>query len=292
MPTLSAGMSGVQLDLFVKAGPVLYDPSPAPTYSVVNAADLFQGSGTGFRISIGHYDARNFTIPASGGTGTWAITWTVGSTSREEEFLVSDPSLTTAGVAVNIIDRMIDNIRIDIGDFSGDIFPTSLLERYLIKSVIRLNRELGIAQGKVRPTGITPGGLGTPARIPAISLNMDARTLYPDNDEIADIIILQSEVLITMAEMASLRRASSTSAGGPGAELIVSASGITTGSSDGIMIRNADGVVIDTRQRFASWLGSKTQLFLAEAKMREEELEKAIKQLKYSFSSSMSKVVY
>lgn len=292
MSTLSAGMSGIQLDLFVKAGPVLYDPSPYPTYSIVNASSLFQGSGTGYRVSIGHFDARNFTIPSSGGTGNWVITWTVGSTTKTETFAVSAPTLNTVGDATNIIDRMIDNIRIDIGDFSNDIFPTSLLERYLIKSVMRLNRELGIATGRVRPTGITPGGLGTPARIPSIVLDMDARTLQPDNHEIADIIVLQAEVLITHAEMAALRRASTVGASAAGSSLVVSASGIPTTNSDGIMIRNADGVIIDTRQRYSTWMSSKTQLFLAEAKQREIELENALKQLKHSFASSMGKVVY
>jgi len=292
MSTLSAGMSGIQLDLFVKAGPVLYDPSPYPTFSVVDANAAFQGSGTGYRVSIGHFDARNIVIPSSGAVGEWTITWTVGSTSKTELFNVSAPTLSTADSVVNILDQMIDNIRIDIGDFSNDIFPTSLLERYLVKSVMRLNRELGIATGRVRPTGITPGGLGTPARIPGIVLNLDSRTLYPDNHEIADIIVLQAEVLITQAEMAALRRASTIGAGATGASLIVSASGTPAASSDGVMIRNADGVVIDTRQRYATWMASKVQLFTAEAKQREEQLAKAIKDLKYSFSSSMGKVVY
>jgi hypothetical protein len=292
MSTLSPGMSGMDLDLFVRAGPVLYDPSPYPTFSVTDAAAVNMGSGTGYRVAIGHFDARNWVVPSSGTNGGWTVTWSVAGTSKTETFTVAVPTLTIVGENIGIIDQMIDNIRIDIGDFSSDIFPVSLLERYLIKSVMRLNRELGIASGRVRPTGITPGGLGTPARIPAITLDLDARTLNPNNDEIADIIVLQAEVLITQAEMSALRRASTASAGGLGASVIVAASGNAGAGSDGVMIRNADGVVIDTRQRYASWMTARTQLFLAEAKQREEELKQAIKSLKHSFSSSMGKIIY
>jgi len=292
MSTLSPAMSGIDLDLFVRAGPVLYDPNPYPTFAIVDAASASMGSGTGFRVNIGHFDARNWTVPSSGANGNWTITWSVAGSSKTETFVVAGPTLSIAGSETGIVDRMIDNIRIDIGDFSNDIFPTSLLERYLIKSVMRLNRELGIAVGRVRPTGITPGGLGTPARIPSIALDLDARTLNPANDEIADIVVLQAEVLITQAEMSALRRSSTASAGAHGSATIVAASGVAAGNSDGVMIRNADGVVIDTRQRYASWMTARTQLFLAEAKQREDELKQAIKSLKHSFASSMGKVVY
>lgn len=292
MSTLSPGMSGIDLDLFVKAGPVLYDPSPYPTFSVTDSASANMGSGTGFRVNIGHFDARNWTVPSSGTNGDWTITWSVAGTSKTESFVVAGPILTTVGAETGIVDRMIDNIRIDVGDFSNDIFPVSLLERYLVKSVMRLNRELGIAVGRVRPTGITPGGLGTPARIPSITLDLDARTLNPGNDEIADLIVLQAEVLISQAEMAALRRASSSAAGNSGASFIVAASGSPSPNSDGIMMRNADGVTIDTRERYATWMRTKAQLFLAEQAAREEQLKQAIKDLKYSFASSMGKVVY
>lgn len=285
-------MSGIDLDLFVKAGPVLFNPSTTPTYSVVDASSFFQGSGTGYNISVGHFDARNFVVPSSGNLGSWTITWTAGGSTKVETFNVANATLTSEGDPVNDIDRVIDNIRIDIGDFNGEIFSQSLLERYIVKSVMRLNRELGIASGRVRPTGITPGGLGTPARIPAISVDLDARVIYPDNDEIKDIIVLQTEVLITRAEMAALRRASTASAGAPGAELITSSSGIIPGAQPGIMIRNADGVTIDTKTTYTNWLNNKVKLFIEDSKMREEELEKAIFRLKMSFSSGSGKVVY
>lgn len=284
-------MSGTYLDLFVKAGPVLYNPSSVPTYVVADANSFFQGSGYGHNISTGHYDARTFTVPASGTAGTWTISWSVGSTTKNETFTVAAPTLSNAGDEVNSIDRMIENIRIDIGDFNGDIFSTVLLEKYLEKSVMRLNRVLGIASGKVRPTGITPGGLGTPARIPAITINLNSRTVYPDNDEIKDIIVLQSEILITKAEMAALRRASSAGAGATGAELITATSGAPAGQP-GIMIRNADGVTIDTKSSYTTWLNNKVKMFLEESKSREAELEKALMRLQYSFSSNFGKVVF
>jgi hypothetical protein len=296
MTTLAANQSGVALDIFVKAGSVLYDPAVI-TFQVVDANGAVQGSGVngeyyGYKTSVGHYNAGLFTVPSSGAVGSWTITWTVDAATKNETFTVAAPTLTTAGDAPNILDVIYDRIRIDIGDINGDIFTDALLERYTGKAVARLNRALGISR-KVRPIGITPGGLGTPAKIPSIAIDFDQRTLYPENDEISDIIVLQSEVLITKAEMAVLRRAGASSAGSPGAELLTATSGITSGNEgEGIMVRNADGVTVDTRQRFNAWSAQRVKLFLDEAKMREKELADAIRQLRLDFAGSMGKVIY
>lgn len=294
---LAPGMSGVSLDLFVKAGPVLFDPAETPVFEIKDANGFQQGSGYyyGNRVGTGHYNAGLYTVdPDTSGTlGEWTITWTVGASTKIESFTVGTLALTVSGDEdQNDIDRIYEHIRIDVGDFYGDIFADALLERYLIKAVQRVNRELGIAQGRVRPTGITPGGLGTPARIPGIVLDLDARTITPDNDEIKDIVVLQAEVLITRAEMSALRRASAAAAGQPGAELVGSTSGIVAGAGDGVMVKNPDGVVIDTRSRYTNWQTNRTKLFLEEMKDREAELERALKALKHSFSSSMGKCVY
>jgi hypothetical protein len=296
MTTLVAGQSGILLDIFVKAGSVLYDPSSI-TFFVTDANGAVQGSGLdgryyGHKTSEGHYDARNITLPTSGAAGTWTISWSVDGASKNETFTVGTPTLTISGDPINVIDNIYDMVRIDIGDINGDIFTDALLQRYVDKSVRRLNRALGISR-KVRPPGITPGGLGTPARIPAIAVDFDARTLYPDNDEIRDIIVLQAEVLITKGELAVLRRAGTASAGSAGAELLTATSGITSGNEgDGVLVKNADGVTIDTRQRFNSWAGQRTKLFLEDAKMREQELKDALKQLRIDFAGSMGKVIY
>jgi hypothetical protein len=291
--TLSPGQSGTLLDIYIKAGTVLYDPTSV-VFTITDANAALQGSGTyyGYKLSTGHYDARNFIVTSSGTAGSWTITWAVAGTSKQEVFTVEAPTLSTDGVMPNSIDRIIDNIRIDIGDFDGSIFELPLLERYITKSVMRLNRELGIST-KVRPTGITAGGLGSPARIPQITFDADARTIYPDNDEIKDIITLQAEVLITRAEMSVLRRASAAGSAVAGAELLSATSGMpSNGGGEGVYVQNADGVIINTTSRYGTWMSNKTKLFLEEQKAREAELEKAIKQLKYSFSSSQGKVIY
>ncbi len=293
MTTLAANQSGVALDIFVKAGSVLYDPSSITfTVTDVNAAPQGSGAYYGNRISIGHYNAGLFTVPASGAVGDWTIAWSVDGAAKNETFTVAAPSLTTGGDTMNVIDYINDMIRIDIGDFNGDIFGDTLLGRYTKKAVTRLNRALGISN-KVRPTGITPGGLGTPARLPQITIDLDARTIYPDNEEIRDIIVLQSEVLITKAELAVLRRAGAASGGSSGAELLAAASGITGGNEgEGIMVRNADGVTIDNRQRFSTWSAQRVKLFLADAEMREKELADALRQLRLDFAGSMGKVIF
>ncbi len=292
MTILIAGQSGVLLDIFVKAGSVAYDPSSI-TFQVTDANGALQGTGSysGFKTAVGHYNAGLFTVPSSGAAGTWTIAWSVDGASKNETFTVSTPTLSLAGDPIDAIANIYDMIRIDIGDLQGDIFSDALLQRYVDKAVRRLNRALGISR-KVRPPGITPGGLGTPARIPSISVDFDARTLYPDNDEMRDIIVLQAEVLITMGEMAVLRRAGTASAGSSIPELLTATSGMTSNAGDGIVVRNADGVTIDTTSRFNSWASNRAKLFLEDAKMREKQLESALKQLRLDFAGSMGKVIF
>lgn len=287
---LVPGQSGIPLDLYVKAGTTLYDPSSI-TFQVTDANAAFQGSGTGYKLSIGHYDARNFIVTTSGALGTWTITWNVGGTTKTEQFTVQAPSLTEVGDVQNDIERMREQIRFDIGDLTQSIFNDTQLNIYLIKAVQRVNRALGISV-KVRPTGITPGGLGTPAITPPISINILAGTIFPDTDEMKDIVVLQTEVLITRSEMSALRRASAGSATAAGAELIGATSGIVTDTGAGLRVRNADGVEIDTTTRMSQWLSNRVKLFLDEAKARELELEKALLQLRHDISGNSTKVVF
>lgn len=289
--TLVAGMSGILLDLYTKAGTVLFNPNPYPTFQVFNASSLLQGSGTGYNLSIGHWDARNITIPSSGGTGTWSIVWSAAGNTKTESFTVDLPTLTEVGDIQNTIAKIKQYVRFDIGDFTESLFSDIQLERYIDKAVARLNRELGISY-QVRPTGVTPGGIGQPAVTPPISVSFLDGTLFPDNDEIRDIVILQTEVLLTRAEMSALRRASAASAAAEGAALLVAVSGITLDNGAGLSVRNADGVQIDTTSRLTSWLSNKTRLFLDDVKAREDQLKDAINRLRYSISSASSKVIY
>lgn len=293
MPTLVPGQSGTALDLYIKAGSTLYTPSPLPTFIVRDSNSALQGSGTYYAhlLSVGHVDARNFTVTTSGTLGTWTITWTVGGSTKIESFTVENPTLTELGDEQNDLDKIKQHVRFDIGDFRQDIFSNYQLEVYMDKAVKRLNRELGISY-KVRPTGITPGGIGTPAITPPIYVDFNQGTIFPDTDEIKDLVVLQIEVLITRAEMGALRRASAASAAAPGSELITSVSGIASDNGAGIMVRNADGVTIDTTARLTSWLSHKTKLFLDEAKTREEELRKAIFKLRADIAGTSTKVVY
>lgn len=286
--TLVAGQSGTLLDIYIKAGTVLYDPSVI-TYSITNVSGQFQGSGLGTRRSIGHYDASLFTVPSSGGTGSWTVTWSVNGTTKNETFTVAAPTLSEAGDFINDVEQIRRNIKIDIGDINNTLFSDYLLNQYIEKSIIRLNRALGIGI-TIRPTGITPGGIGQPALTPAIIGSILDGTIYPNTDEIKDLIVLQSEVLITRAEMSILRRASSAGSTLAGSDLL--ASGTISSSPEGIYVKNADNVIIDTKSRGMNWQQMRVKLFLDEAKLREEELKNAIFQVRANMSANSSKVVY
>lgn len=291
MQTLVPGQSGIPLDLYIKAGTTLFDPTPLPSFSITDANSAFQGSGYGYRLSIGHYDARNFIVTTSGALGTWGITWNVGGASKIETFTVEQPTLSEVGEKINEIQKLRDHIRIDMGDFNADIFNDTQLNIYLDKAVKRLNRELGISY-KVRPTGITPGGIGQPAITPPITIDIDAGTMFPNNDEIKDLIVLQTEVMIARAEISVLSRASSVGAVGPLTTLMTATSGIVSDNGEGLSVKNTDGVMINTSARMHAWLSNKTKLFLENAAAREKELQTAILRIRTDIAMATSKVIY
>lgn len=292
MATLVFGQSGTNLDIYIKSGTTLFDPYTWPVYSIYNAASALQGSGSGIRLSVGHYNASNFIIPSSGGLGSWSIIWNVGGTTKTEQFTVAEPTLTEIGDEINVLQELMRAVRFDIGDVSQTIFTDYQIQIYVEKAVKRLNRELGISE-KVRPTGVTPGGIGPSVIMSPIRVNFNDGTIWPNNDEIKDIVTLQTEVLITRAEMSALRRASAAAAAtAVGAELMTATSGIIADNGVGIMVRNADGVTIDTTSRMTSWLSNKTRLFLDEAAQREKDLESALKRMKHSFAGNYGKVIY
>lgn len=167
------------LDIFLRFQGVLTDPS-AITYQITEPGSTVVGSGSGFRRSVGHYDARNSTIPSGFSTSAaWMITWTftspAGVTSTAcENFTVVD-SLTAS---FDSVQNVRDQVKLDLGLTTE--YTDAQLTSFIEKAINRLNRRLEY-------TGTSN----------EISLNSTTGVITPTpNSTIQDFLVMQTECLI------------------------------------------------------------------------------------------------
>lgn len=136
------GASGIDLDVFLKFNNTLTDPLSI-TYQIFDASDTITASGSGFRRSIGHYDARNSIIPSGyDDSNSWHITWTFLSPANvvgtaTEEFTVVDALSATFTDS----DEITEQVKIDLGLLDAD-FTDSDYEKFIIKALNLINLKL------------------------------------------------------------------------------------------------------------------------------------------------------
>jgi hypothetical protein len=181
-------------------------------------------------------------------------------------------SITTSGIY--------DAVRLDVGDPEAQIFNDAFLQRIMVKSVRRLNGKLGLSHVQ-RPQGI-PGYKALATKISPITYDFASDSISPDNDELADLIILQMEYVISKGEISALKRLSSAYGGAFGTS-------IGSAEGDGVTVTNADGVVVSIG---ASRLNNRTRLMLDDANMIREELEDAIKKFLGRQNGNYGKLIY
>lgn len=190
-------------------------------------------------------------------------------------------TLREGGVmSTSIASGIYEAVRLDIGDPEAQIFSDAFMQRIFIKSVRRLNQSLGLSVTS-RPPGV-PGYKSLSTKISPITYDLSGDTIFPDNDEIADLIILQMEYVIAKGELSALKRLSS-AYGGAYATSVGSAEG------DGVTVTNADGVVVSVG---ASRLNNRTKLILEDANLIKAELNEAIKRFLGRATGNYGKLVY
>lgn len=142
---IPVGTAASGLDIFLRYNNVLTDPISI-TYQIFEPGDTIVGSGSGFRRSTGHYDARNSVIPSGFDiSNPWKIEWTftspanVTSTACENFIVVSE-----LVPAFSNIDNIIEQLKLDLGLRDTD-FTQSQLETFIIKALNKINRSLCLA---------------------------------------------------------------------------------------------------------------------------------------------------
>jgi hypothetical protein len=238
---LTLGQASSALDIFLSANGAAVSGQYVG-FELFDAANTSAVSGVALNPSLGKYVGSG-TIPAGFQLGTWRVDWTIVTLANSvitatEPFCVQDVS-----VAIGFVDpsdktsAIYEAVRLDIGDPEGQVFNDDFLKRNLQKAVRRLNHRLGLSPTS-RPKGI-PGSFGGPRiKVSPIVADLEAGTITPNNDEICDLVVMQMEVIILESEVSALKRLAATSASGPYATLISSA------SQDGITVKNFDGVTV------------------------------------------------
>jgi hypothetical protein len=180
MPIIAVNQPASGLDIYLRFNGILTDPLSI-SYNIKEPNLVTVASGNGFKRSVGHYDARNSTIPSGyDTTSSWQIAWTFVSPGGVTSTATEEFTVTAALVsAFTNIDNVIEIIKTNMG--LDTEYTQTEYETFISKALRRLNRRLFF-------TGTTS----------VLSISSSTGSITPTpNDTIFDLIILQSECLIS-----------------------------------------------------------------------------------------------
>ena len=283
---LTVGQAASALDIFLSA-------NGAPVsgqyvgFQLFDAANASAVSGVALNPALGHYTGSGL-IPPGHQLGSWHIDWTIVTETNSVVFASEPFQVQDVLVSIGFVPptdktaTIYDAVRIDIGDPEGHIFDDNFLQHVLVKAVRRLNQALGLSR-TARPAGI-PGGFGGPKiQVAELTVDVEAGTIEPNNDELCDLIILQMEYIIITAETSALKRLGAAFASGPFATVV---GGV---GNEGISVTNADGVTVNIS---TGRLQFRTTLQRLDVETRKEELETAIKRFLGRQTGNYGKMIY
>jgi hypothetical protein len=228
-------------------------------------------------------------IPAGFELGNWRVEWDIITAAMThlqatEQFCVQDVNVKIGFVpGTDKTGSIYEAVRIDLGDPDGIVFDDGFLSRTLTKATRRLNQKLGTAVAFRGPTGIEGQFGGRRIRVTPITVDIEAGTLTPNNDEVCDLVILQMEYIIVSSEISALKRLGASVGSGPFASLSQAA------SRDGISVTNADNVNVTIQ---GGRLNARVNLAKFDAEMRKNELDEAVKAFLSRNSGNFGKMVW
>ena len=283
---LTVGQDAAALDIFLSANGAAVSGKYVG-FQLFDAADNSAVSGVAFNPALGHYTGSGL-IPAGHQLGSWHVDWTIVTLSDSVVFASEPFQVQDILVSIGFLPptdktaTIYDAVRIDIGDPEGHIFDDNFLQHVLVKAVRRLNQALGLSR-TARPQGI-PGGFGGPKiQVAELTVDVEAGTIEPNNDELCDLIILQMEYIIITSETSALKRLGASFASGPFATVL---GGI---ANEGISVTNADGVTVNIS---TGRLQFRATLQRLDVETREKELDMAIKRFLNRQTGNYGKMIY
>lgn len=278
---LTVGQATSALDIYLSANGAAVSGKYVG-FQLLDASNAQVVSGVALNPALGTYTGSGI-IPAGYQLGDWHINWTVitlgdGLQFATEPFTVQDIELQIGfAPAEDKTGSIYEAIRLNVGDPDGQIFNDDLLKRIVIKAVRRLNQKLGLSIHS-RPKGVPGNFGGQRIKVSPLVLDTEAGTLSPSNDELCDLVILQSEVIILSSEISALKRLH---ANGP--------FGQTNISGDGISVTNPDGTNVSISP---SRLTTRADLHKFDLMQKTKELEDAVKLFWNRMSGNFGKFIW
>ncbi len=284
---LTVGSDLNQLDIFLSANGVAIDASGI-SFNVYDANNVLAASGVPTHPSTGKYLGSG-VIPDLFTLGMWHIDWLIIPTgsaqiTASEDFVVQALTVSFGFLPPgDHVFNIYDAVRVDIGDPDASIFNDQFLQRVLIKAVRRLNQTLGLAVTMRGPTGIEGEFGGRRIRVYPLTVDVEAGTISPNNDEYCDLIILQMEYIIKTSELSALKRLNANAASGPAAVAM------RTAINDDVSVTNADGVTVAIG---GGRLQTRASLYRFDVEMMKRELDEAVRRFLNRISGNFGKMVY
>lgn len=133
------------------------------------------------------------------------------------------------------------------------------------------------------PTGIEGQFGGRRIRVYPLTVDVEAGTITPNDDEYCDLIILQMEYIIKTSEISSLKRLNATNTSA------VFLGSVGSATNDGVTVVNADGVEVSLS---VGRLQTRASLYRLDAELLRDELEAAVKRFLNRLTANFSKMVY
>jgi hypothetical protein len=284
---LTVGSTLDQLDIYLSANGNAINASGI-SFNVYDAANVLAVSGVPTNPSTGKYLGSG-VVPSNFTLGTWRIDWLIIPTgaaqvTASEEFDVQ--ALTVSFGFLPPDDKIFsiyDAVRIDLGDTDAIIFNDEFLQRVLIKAVRRLNQTLGLVVSMRGPTGIEGEFGGRRIRVYPLTVDVNAGTISPNNDEYCDMLILQMEYIIKTSEVSALKRLNASAASGPASVAM------KTAINDDVTVVNADGVQISIG---GGRLQTRASLYRFDVETMKQELDAAVKRFLNRLTGNFGKMVY
>lgn len=284
--TVGSNLNALDIYLNVDGSPI---NASGISFQVFDAGNFIAVSGVPTNPEMGHYLGSG-VVPGNHDLGIWRIDWLIEPTgspmiTASEQFEVQGIGISFTLDAPNeVVTSLYDRIRLDIGDSDGILFVDSYLRRILQKAVVRLNNRLGLSTTPLTVMNGIPGQFGGIRIQPIqITIDFDSGTISPPGHTYEDLLVLQSEYIISTSEIAALKRLDASAASGPTSVAVSSA------INDDVSVRSPDGTQVTVG---GNRLAIRTSLYKFHAESLARELDAACRQFSARITGRFGKCIY
>lgn len=285
--TLTVGSDLSALDIFLN-----FEGSPIQAsgvnWLIEDSTNTPAASGIALNPEPGKYTASG-VVPTGYSYGEWEIFWDItlldGTPLEASEVFCVNPPTVSIGFTPpqDATANIYISVGVDIGDPNGSVFNENYLRQVLVKAVRRLNHRLGTSRTNRGPVGVPGTFGGQRIRVNEFEVDVEAGTVFPENDEVTDLIIAMMELIILSAEGVALARLHAGSVSGPHVGMI------SATTNEGISVQNPDGVSVSISP---TRLQSRTSMMRFSIEQAEKQMEMMIRAYLSRATGNYGKLIY